>query len=145
MADLDLVCMMSEDKPVLYVLMRTDMASMNPGKGMAQASHAYGAVKHHVLKNIALQQVYRDWMSQTRQEFGTTIVFGGSEGEIQAAMNWLNRYVEPAKQLTGWVHDPTYPITDGDVVHLVPINTCVYMFGMKKDIENAVRELEMHP
>ena len=27
-------------KPVLYILMRTDMDSMNPGKAMAQASHA---------------------------------------------------------------------------------------------------------
>ena len=29
--------------PVLYILMRTDMDSMNPGKAMAQASHASNA------------------------------------------------------------------------------------------------------
>ena len=29
--------------PVLYILMRTDLNSMNPGKAMAQASHAGSA------------------------------------------------------------------------------------------------------
>ena len=29
--------------PVLYILMRNDMKSMNPGKAMAQASHASNA------------------------------------------------------------------------------------------------------
>lgn len=136
---------MNEDKPILYVLMRTDMESMNPGKGMAQSNHAYGAVKHHILKNIALQPIYLNWMDQTRQEFGTTIVLGGAENEIQRSMDWVHRYVDPAKFVTGWVHDPTYPITDGEVTHLIPMNTCVYMFGLKKDIEGAVSDMELHP
>ena len=29
-----------ETEPVLYILMRSDMVSLNPGKAMAQAAHA---------------------------------------------------------------------------------------------------------
>lgn len=135
---------MTENKPVLYVLMRTDLASMNPGKAMAQSNHAYGAVKKHILKNIALQPAYLEWMSQTRQEFGTTIVLGGSEGDIQKAITWTYKYVDASKCVVGWVHDPTYPLVDGDVVHLIPLNTCAYLFGMKEDIDYAVSHMELH-
>ena len=39
--------------PVLYILMRTDMNSMNPGKAMAQASHASNAFITHSLKPVS--------------------------------------------------------------------------------------------
>ena len=36
----------TESFPVLYILMRKDLKSMNPGKAMAQASHAANAFVH---------------------------------------------------------------------------------------------------
>ena len=45
---------MNLDNLVLYIAMRTDLDSMNPGKAMAQASHAYGAVKCRVKQNIPM-------------------------------------------------------------------------------------------
>ena len=30
----------TDNKPYLYILMRTDLPSLNPGKAMAQAAHA---------------------------------------------------------------------------------------------------------
>lgn len=39
---------MTDSFPVLYILMRSDLDSMNPGKGMAQASHASNLFVGHV-------------------------------------------------------------------------------------------------
>jgi peptidyl-tRNA hydrolase len=68
----------------MYVIMRTDLDSMNPGKAMAQANHAYGAAKKAVRTAPDMQKDYLAWMDTTDQEFGTTIVLGANEGEIDS-------------------------------------------------------------
>lgn len=127
---------------VLYILMRTDLDSMNPGKAMAQANHAYGAMKKAVRSNTVLQPLYHKWIDQTEQEFGTTLVLGGSEAKIE---NALSKAGYPYDVIAGWVHDPSYPITDGAVVHHLPLNTCAFVFGTKEDCRSVVAGLELHP
>lgn len=129
---------------VLYILMRTDLDSMNPGKGMAQASHAYGALKKAMRVNLPMQQHFLSWMSQTDQEFGTTLVLGGSEGEINFALAQCKRWLVRKEVVSGWVHDPTYPIRDGKVTHLMPMNTCAFIFGNQEDIKHVTRHLNLH-
>lgn len=126
---------------VLYILMRTDLGSMNPGKAMAQANHAYGAMKKAIRSNIVVQPLYHEWIDQTEQEFGTTLVLGGSEAKIENALFKAGYH---ANVLSGWVHDPSYPITDGAVVHHIPINTCAFVFGTKEDCRSVVAGLELH-
>lgn len=126
---------------VLYILMRTDLDSMNPGKAMAQSSHAYGAMKKAVRSNLPMQEKYREWIDSTEQEFGTTLVLGGSEGKIRTAM--VKAGYQP-NVITGWVHDPSYPITDGAVVHHIPLNTCAFIFGTKEDCRPVVAGMELH-
>lgn len=127
---------------ILYVLMRTDLASLNAGKGMAQSCHAYGALKKAVRSNMIIQPIYLRWMNQTEQEFGTTVVLGGSQEDIEHALK-MAAYTPDV--IATWVHDPAYPILDGACIHLVPLNTCAIVFGLKDDCKMAVENMRLHP
>lgn len=130
------------DDVTLYILMRTDLASLNPGKAMAQANHAYGALKYVIRKAPKVHKHYLQWMGKTEQEYGTTIVLGGNKGEIEAALALVKGY---NTLVSGWVHDPTYPILDGEVTHLLPMDTCAFVFGSRATCLLALDSLELHP
>ena len=115
---------------VLYIIMRTDIASLTPGKGMAQASHAYGALKSRIRSALYMQPAYLTWMDTTPQGFGTTIVLGGNEAGIQRALDTIYRL--NLQVLADWVTDPTYPIKDGEILHLINLKTCAYVFGTRE-------------
>jgi len=134
---------MEDDTLVLYIIMRTDLESLNPGKAMAQANHAFGALKQRIRTNIPRQQDYIRWQETTAQDFGTVIVLGGNEGGIQAALDDIHKFRMP--MVAGWVHDPTYPIRDGEVTHLIPLNTCAYVFGTKAQCQYVTKRFELHP
>ena len=82
---------MNDDTLVLYIIMRTDLESLNPGKAMAQANHAFGALKKRIRANIARQPDYIAWQETTSQDYGTCIVLGGNEEEIQEALDDIQR------------------------------------------------------
>lgn len=142
--------------PVLYILMRTDTASLNPGKAMAQAVHAGNALETHCGREIqvgllegdpsveALGDAYYTWKNQTSQGFGTTIVLGGSMSLISMDVKRL----QGLGYLADIVHDPSYPIRDGDVTHLIPLDTCAYVFAPDKDdpmIRMILSSYGLHP
>lgn len=128
----------------LYILMRTDLASMNPGKAMAQASHAYGALKHAVSHNRdRFMPYYGEWQDQTNQRFGTTIVLGASERQIEDVIRQVRESTLPV--LADWVLDPTYPLRDGEVTHLISLHTCAIVFGAEVEAHKFVEHLELHP
>jgi len=127
----------------LYILMRTDLDSLNPGKAMAQANHAFGALKKRIRSNIVRQPDYLSWQEQTAQDFGTCIVLGGTEGGIQKCLDDIYRLKLPV--VAGWVHDPSYPVKDGEVTHLIPLNTCAFVFGSKEECEDACGWFGLHP
>ena len=126
---------MTDTSLICYVIMRTDLDSLNPGKAMAQAHHAYGAMKNKIRANIGRQPDYIAWQETTEQDFGTVIVLGGTEGGIQAALDQIHKYRLPV--VSGWVHDPTYPVKDGAITHLVPVNTCAFLFGTRSECADA--------
>ncbi len=130
------------DDLTLYIIMRTDLDSMNPGKAMAQASHAYGAFKFAIRSKLHRQTAYMSWMDQSAQEFGTTIVLGGTREEIDFAL----RLCKTDRDLVyGWVHDPTYPLLDGEVLHSIPLDTCAFIFGSKHACRIIVASMRLHP
>lgn len=136
--------------PVLYILMRTDMASMNPGKAMAHAAHAANQFQTKInnyfiklrrdgLKNKKLDQLYFHWKQETGL-FGTTITLGAP---IEAIRNVVNLFPE---QCAGIVHDPSYPLRDGDVLHLIPLDTCGYIFCDKEtEAAEVLSHWSLHP
>lgn len=118
---------------VLYILMRDDLDSMNPGKAMAQASHASNAFVHS--RNLMRhgtpegENLYRSWKTETNQGFGTVLVLAVSQAKMEQAV----AVAKMAKLETGIVHDPTYPMQDGETCHFIPLDTCAYVFGDKED------------
>ena len=127
----------------LYILMRTDLASMNSGKGMAQATHAANQmVFEGQASNDAVAKAYLDeWQNQTGAGFGTCIVLGAKIAEIEETIG----YAVNDGKIGGVVHDPTYPLRDGEVVHLIPLDTCGYLFGRKDDLAPYLYDLSLHP
>lgn len=127
--------------------MRTDLLSMNSGKGMAQASHASNAFIHQVNKRFhpvdlqlqtnSLFNAVNEWETTTTQGFGTVLV-------LQSTMNDIKKTIDIFKSLdylADVVHDPTYPILDGTVVHYLPLDTCGYVFVPNKETDITAQHL----
>jgi hypothetical protein len=146
--------------PILYILMRDDLTSLNSGKAMAQAAHAGNAVDAHFelemqitsassnpadrAKASALSTAFYNWKQQTSQGFGTTIVLGGSMAKIKTDIEWLKRN----DFLADVIHDPSYPLVDGSVVHLIPLDTCAYVFAPDKNdpyLRMVLNSYGLHP
>lgn len=143
---------------VLYILMRNDMASMNSGKAIAQGSHASNAFVHHfhgfaqeynskaVHEGIetATMNGFNEWENSTRQGFGTVLTLEGRMSEFQPVVNIF----KSLGYVAGVVHDPTYPLVDGEVVHYLPIDTCAYVFVPNKETDEfaaaLLRKFSLH-
>jgi peptidyl-tRNA hydrolase len=134
--------------PVLYIIMRTDLDSMNSGKAMAQASHASNAFVKACNKAIEtntnsqpLSDAFEKWQNETAQGFGTVLVLEGQTmSSIEDSIELLYGYGHVA----GVVHDPTYPILDGYAVHHIPLNTCGYVFIEDKSLHTAASDILKH-
>jgi len=110
--------------PVLYIIARNDLASMNAGKLAAQASHASNAFvaqiqsfmqdynenpMHSDIETASIAGFY-DWENSTTQSFGAVLVLAAKMTDIKSTIDIFKAmgYVADV------VHDPTYPIVDGE-------------------------------
>ena len=141
--------------PYLYILMRTDLDSLNPGKAIAQGSHAAtmfsGEIHDRFAESTevgdAWMQMYQQWQTDPatdrRLGFGVKICLAVNS-EVQ-----LRQKVTVARHLpmtlAGIVTDPSYPLRDGRVMHLLPLVTCGYIFGDKELLTGFLGDLELHP
>lgn len=141
---------MTDTFPVLYILMRVDLESLNPGKGMAQASHASNAFMKeindgHLDSTLPepIERLSNEWRLKTNQGFGTVLVLGVNEVQMRAAI----QVAKTLGFLNAIVHDPTYPLRDGDFTHFIPLDTCAYIFGDKNDpmLQAVIGHFELHP
>ena len=152
---------MKEVQPILYIIMRNDLDSMNPGKAMAQASHSSNAFVTKIDKEDPL---YDKWRQSTNQGFGTVLVLAANKEQ-------LTKSVQTAKDcgyVADFVYDPTYPyILKNEYADLIPESvdtserirkekttvmfrnevTCCYIFMDKNDEkgQKIVEELNLHP
>ena len=132
--------------PVLYILMRTDMDSMNPGKAMAQASHASNAFVSNAEPGYNVdEELFNAWQESTTQGFGTVLVLGVNEAQMRTAVEVAESFGVD-KFPCDIIHDPTYPLQDGDTTHFIPVDTCGYIFGDKEDplLEAIIGKFELH-
>jgi hypothetical protein len=142
--------------------MRNDLNSLNSGKLAAQACHGANAVQTIIermfssknKREATLKTLWLEWASL--RGFGTTIVLETSIKTIEAihnqctvgyndelAWNWEdNRPI-----IFGSIFDPSYPVSDGSVVHLVPLLTGAYVFGDKDtfDVNSVTSLLKLYP
>jgi peptidyl-tRNA hydrolase len=112
----------------LYVIVRSDLASLNPGKACAQATHAANQCVFDIRKSGEpwLHGQLVAWEGD--RGFGTCIVLSSSNfNRIEFTVNQLR----DAGHHACMVHDPSYPLLDGEVMHHIPLDTCAYAFGLK--------------
>lgn len=136
---------------VLYILMRNDIASMNPGKAIAQGSHASNAFVYHYhgfaqeynSKSVhtgietATMNGFNEWENSTSQGFGTVLTLEAKMGPIHSAVDIF----KSLGYIANVVHDPTYPIVDGEIVHYIPLDTCAYVFVPNKETDMIAKAL----
>lgn len=127
--------MLPDDMVIAYVLMRQDVPDYLSGKAQAQSNHAG---THMVFKSIkkndpALNALMNEWADEA-DGFGTCIVLSVTAPEMRQAVSLANLLGLHA----GIVHDPTYPIRDGDRYNTLPIDTCAYVFGRKSECAPVV-------
>ena len=146
-------------QPYLYILMRSDLDSLNTGKAVAQGAHAANQFSYdmHQLQdaipddsdimtgplatpeNDRLRLLFEQWESSTPQGFGVTIC-------LDVIGYQLPLVVEAAKRMNcaaGVTHDPSYPLLDGKVLHLLPLDTCGYVFGDKSDLRILLGQFDL--
>jgi peptidyl-tRNA hydrolase len=133
--------------------MRTDLASLNPGKACAQATHSANQAVYEARdkidrlanedskRSMELFTLLREWENQTTQGFGTCVVLGAKE----AQMRNLILQAQHAGLHANITHDPNYPLLDGETLHLIPLDTCGYVFGRKDKAQEILSGLSLYP
>jgi hypothetical protein len=120
-------------EPRLYILMRTDMASMTPGRACAQAAHAQSEFEAYIdtaahaaqRVNTELFKDYDLWKGN--YNFGTVIILGAEYSQIEYF------FLESFEGYRGRVIDPEYSVADGFFTHKVPnVLTCAWAFCDKE-------------
>lgn len=142
----------SKPQPILYLIPRTDIMSMNPGKAMAQCSHAANQCVKAIneLGTKKLKTMLKIWEGESGKGFGTTIVLaGGTLDNIKEIVSTIdgNIFNDGDDVETGIVLDDTYPLKDGDAMHFFPLETCGYVFCEKGNevVQRHLAEMELHP
>lgn len=135
-------------RPVLYIIMRNDLGSLNMGKGIAQGSHASNAFVKNFYRTMQensanpspeheiLNSSFHQWENETPQGFGTVLVL---EGKIQDIRHGI-RTCQDRGYLADIVNDPTYPIKDGDTVHHLNLDSCAYVFVPDYETDTVARK-----
>lgn len=128
-------------EPMLYIFMRDDLDSLNPGKACAQAAHAAnhaGVVLPVRSKdNPQIAELFNSWQLSTSQGFGTTIVFSAP---IQV-INDVDREANEMELVHSIIRDPTYPLRDGQITHLIPLDTCSWVFCDKYKMTELLEKI----
>ena len=110
--------------PTMYIFMRSDLKSLNPGKAMAQACHAANMIQTKVESGRVSATLFKEWRSwMGYRNFGRTLVLSVDKLTIEAARKEYSN-----KGLWVDVIDPTYPIDDGGEIHSVECHTCSGLF-----------------
>jgi len=157
------------DEPRLYVLARNDLTSMNAGKLAAQVGHATslfhermferqleemaktrareeaeqrGAPSSPVEPDRALAE-YFVWKTQAGR-CGTQIVLAATPRQMELVLMLAEQLPDHIALSGRWV-DPTYPVRDGEVTHLVPLLTTAYVFCSAVVARALLGHLPLYP
>ena len=157
---------MTTPNPYLYILMRNDLDSLNPGKMVAQGAHAANQFTHDrrfLLNRIArtgdaslvspepnippyewrLWRLYDQWLTSTKDGFGVTICLGVSGDMLHSVVTHIR--AQHSAVCAGITHDPSYPLMDGKTLHLLPLDTCGYVFGDKDELKVILGQFDLLP
>lgn len=106
----------------VYVLARTDLPSMNPGKLAAQVQHSGVQMMSKFADHPMVKQYIADGLAQGADHFNTTIVLGATMAQLRGVRSTYGwDYVFPVK---GSIVDPSYPffVENQEIADLVSAN-----------------------
>lgn len=136
-----------EPAKYLYILVRTDMASMGRGKGTAQAAHAANQftddfIVMPLINKDEPRTDVMDWRAEAGA-FGTTITLAvPSLRALRDAVKFSKMMGCPAAE----VSDPEYPLVDGNAFHSIPnVVTTAYVFANKDFIKPILGHFDLLP
>lgn len=135
----------ANDAARLYILMRTDLASMNPGKAVAQGAHAANLAVRNMRQWARIGAEARTFLEEWEAQadgFGTTITLGVDGKTLKEVIDVA---CDDMDLCAGVVHDPTYPLRDGAVTHLIPLDTCGYVFTRPSYLKDLLADLKLMP
>ena len=89
----------------VYVLVRNDLPSMNPGKAMAQVHHAGVQMMSKFGDERLVKEYIKIGFDNDAYHFNTTLVVSATEKQIQAAIG----VARLCGAICGNVLDPSYP------------------------------------
>lgn len=160
------------DPLILYILCRSDLASMGKGKGMAQAAHAASLFSENeivkpLLAGVVPSKDAMEWRQGEQEEalgFGTKLTIEVPSLEV------LETIVDTAQSLdfpAGLVIDPTYPfivpnelvgrmdqskftlpphsVSPAETVCFVKETTTGYVFGRKSRLSILLSRFKLVP
>lgn len=138
--------------------MRNDL-NMNPGRAIAQGSHAANAFINAYGKNKKV----KEWQNSTTQAFGTVLVLSANLAEIFKINELLLNTDIPNE----YIDDPTYGYTVSyEIARIIPSSsdsadrqvldknqtrifrvetTCSYIFGTKEELKPFIGHLPLYP
>jgi hypothetical protein len=152
---------------VIYVLVRNDLPSMNPGKAMAQVHHLGVQIMSKFKDNPLVQEYVQLGQAQGADHFNTTLVLSANRCQIAEAHARV--FMTNSDNLSHEVWDPSYPffventeiadlipetdqirkvkiLDDGRVLMTRPEITCAGFLGDRNDPEfrNVFAHLSLH-
>ena len=133
---------MNDDTLILYIIMRIDLDSLNPGKAMAQANHAFGALKKMIRVHISRQADYILWQEQTSQDFGTVIVLGGNEGGFRRPWTTFIGFICRWWRAGSTIQQPRAPISPTSIGRRSGIFTPLSLASVLRSGISIVRLLD---
>lgn len=128
----------------LYLLVRSDMASLGRGKSVAQGAHAANEFTElHVIRPLIegrpIENDVNAWRQQA-QGFGTTIALDATLAQAQQAL----QFAEWAGFKCALTHDPSYPLLDGGFLHILPdVPTVGWIFGDKDRLRPILQRFNL--
>ncbi len=145
----------------LYIWVRSDLASLTPGKCAAQVAHAASQAAYQVIAigNKDEQTQYREWeisavreydpksiyIKDSHEGFGTTIVLDGLDPTTLNQIYYEHFGVSDiTSAFYGMVVDPSYPIRDGLVTHSVEALTCVWALLDEHNNSSFLKKYELY-
>ncbi|AXQ68851.1 hypothetical protein HOU00_gp274 [Caulobacter phage CcrPW] len=126
-----------------FQLVRIDLASLNPGKGMAQTNHVGTKLVYDSRKWDPMQTAWVETWLEEADGFGTVFTYGATLEQMRTAVILGNAAGCPSKVIA----DPTYPIRDGESLHFLHLETAAYVFGSRAVILPLMKVLGLvwHP
>lgn len=103
----------------VYVLVRNDLPSMNPGKAMAQVHHAGVQMMSKYQDDTMVREYLATGIDNKADHFNTTLVLSASLTQIENAL----RIAQMFDTVCDAIWDPTYPfIVDSELAPFLEEN-----------------------